>query len=183
LLQRLGENFFMKKTRLSRREFLFGFKHRFSLEPTQYTSIVHGPAKKADDFLNQGKYLDAKEIYLEMLKKNPDNLVVRQKLAYCYYKLGDIQKALKEFLELRKRGVKNNFSSLYLGLCFAYMDDMENAINSLKKFFDITKPIVQRAINLQIALYDSNMAKKEDLINSIEQAIKEQSKMESTLNK
>ncbi|WP_461833637.1 tetratricopeptide repeat protein [Desulfothermus sp.] len=170
----------MKKTRLSRREFLFGFRQRFSVQPPQATSIIHKEAKKADEYLAHENYKDAKEIYLKMIEHRSDNLVARQKLAYCYYKLGDIKNAMKEFLELRKRGIKSNFTSLYLGLCFAHMGDIENAIKSLKNFFDITKPIVQRAINLQIALYDSNMTKKDDLINSIEQAIEEQNKMENS---
>jgi len=171
----------MKKARFSRREFLFGFRQRFSVQLPQTTSCLHSDAKKADEYLAQENYKDAKKIYLKMIEQRADNLVARQKLAYCYYKLGDIKNALKEFLELRKRGVKSNFTSLYLGLCFAHIGDVENAIKSLKNFFDITKPIVQRAINLQIALYESNMAKKDDLINSIEQAIEEQSKIENSM--
>ncbi|GAB6888140.1 hypothetical protein JCM13304A_16380 [Desulfothermus okinawensis JCM 13304] len=169
----------MKKTYLSRRDFLFAFRQRFSTKPSRASSFTNKDAKKADEYLSQGKYEDARDIYLKMVEERSDNLVARQKLAYCYYKLGDIKNSMKEFLELKKRGVKSNFVSLYLGLCFAHRGDIPNAILSLKGFFDITKPIVQRAINLQIALYDSNMAKKEDLINCIEGAIEEQNKMDT----
>lgn len=172
----------MKKTRLSRRDFLFGFRRRLSsnIEDTP-TSLIIEEAKQADKLLKEEDFAGAKRLLEEVIAKRKDNLVARQKLAYCYYKLGEIDKAKEEFLKLKKMGVSSNFLCLYLGLCFAHEGDLQRAISQLKGFFDITKPIIQRAINLQIALFDSNMANKEDLISSIEEAIFEQQKMDSHL--
>ncbi len=170
----------MRKTRLSRREFLFGFKNRFSqLDVSSNPSpLINKKARDADVLLQQGEFTEAKEILQELVKERSDNLVARQKLAYCLYKIGEIGNAKQEFLKLIQLGVKNNFISLYLGLCFVQEDRLKEAIEVFKGFFDITKPIIQRAINLQIALYDSNMANKEDMRQCIEEAICEQNKMD-----
>lgn len=173
----------MKKTRLSRRDFLFGFRKRFSDNIVdEPTSFVLQEAKEADKFLKEENFEAAKKLLEQIVIKRKDNLVARQKLAYCYYKLGDIQRAKKEFLNLKSKGVSSNFLSLYLGLCFAHEGDLDRAISSLKGFFDISKPIIQRAINLQVALYDSKMATKEDLINSIEDAIVAQQQMDMSIS-
>ncbi len=169
----------MRKTRLTRRDFLFGFRNRILSDPSPPSSLISGEAKKADERLKQGKYNEAVYLYQELIKQRPDNLVARQKLGYCYYKLGEIEKAKREFLMLKRMGVKSNFLALYLGLCFAHEGELQKAITFLKEFFDVTKPIIQRAINLQIAMCESNMLSREDMIKTIEEAIEEQNKMDS----
>ncbi len=166
---------------ISRRDFLFGFRKRllksFSIEET--TSGIGELAREGDNALRKGEYLSAIGHFKELLTIQKDNLIARQKLAYCYYKIDKIAEAKEEFLSLLNRGIESNFLYLYLGLCFAKEDRLDKAIEVLKKFFDISKPIVQRAINLQIALYQSSMANKEDFVATIEQAISEQSAMDS----
>ncbi len=167
--------------RISRRDFLFGFRKRFvqSYSMEENTSGVGEIAREGDDALREGDYSTAISSFEKLLKRQKDNLIARQKLAYCYYKIGEIEKAKKEFLSLLERGIESNFLYLYLGLCFAHEDRLDKAIEVVKNFFDITKPIVQRAINLQIALYQSSMAEKDDFIATIEQAISEQSTMDN----
>ncbi len=169
----------MKKTRFSRRDFLFGFRRRMLNNIDNIpTSLMMKEAKEADEFLRQGDFSQAKKLLEKVVKKRKDNMVARQKLAYCYYRLNEIKRAKEEFLKLKKMGVTSNLLCLYLGLCYAHEGDLSQAISHLKGFFDISKPIIQRAINLQIALFDSKMADKEDLISSIEQAIAEQQRMD-----
>jgi tetratricopeptide (TPR) repeat protein len=169
----------MRKTRLTRRDFLFGFRNRFSkADGAEPSSLTNQRAKEADKLLKEGNFERAEKVFKELLKDRSDNLVARQKLAYCLYKTGKIVEAKKEFLTLKKMGIKSNFMCLYLGLCFAHEGKLKEAIETFKEFFDVTKPVLQRAINLQIALFDSNMANKEDMIKSIEEAILEQNKMD-----
>ena len=161
--------------KISRRDFLFGFRKRMlELSFTNKKDLNVEELKKADGFLRSGDFSKAKDILEKVVEDYPEDLVARQKLAYAYYKIGDIKSAKNEFLVLRKKGVKSNFISLYLGLCFAHDGNLKTAINIFKEFFDITKPIIQRAINLQIALFDSDLATQEDMIKTIENAIKEQ---------
>ncbi len=165
--------------RISRRDFLLGFRKRFtSYSVEENTSGVGDLAREGDEALRQGDYKAAISAFERLLQVQKENLVARQKLGYCYYRNGEIEKAKKEFLLLMERGVESNFLYLYLGLCFAHEGKLDKAIEVLKGFFDVTKPIVQRAINLQIALYQSSMAEKDDFISTIEEAIKEQAKMD-----
>ena len=111
----------------------------------------------------------------ETLRKSPDHFQSGQKLGYCLMKLGELKRASEVFDQLLDIRPRDNFSHLYLGLIRARQGDSGSALRQWKQYFNVDQPIIQRALNLQAALYESGgPSSASDMAEHIEQAIEEQ---------
>jgi tetratricopeptide (TPR) repeat protein len=162
----------------SRRDFLFGLINRYRSDAFWGESTGFDPGtREADGYLKAGELDKAAELLEEMLQKSPDHVQARQKLAYCYLQADKPERAASEFRKVLQRGREDNFTFLYLGLAQAKLGRLSEAVETWKGYFNVDRPLIQRALNLQIALFDSDAATPQDMVQSIEQAIEEQQSM------
>ncbi len=168
----------IRRQKYSRRDFLFGMVNRFRKEDEWGESTGFDPSsREADSLIRDGEYSRAMEILNRHLTKSPDNLQARQKLAYCHLHLGELEESVREFRTILRERQQDNFTNLYLGLALAKQGRAEQAIACWREYFNINHPIIQRAVNLQISLHEVNSADTRDMVDSIEEAIQEQSEL------
>lgn len=150
--------------KLSRRGFLFGGIKKITDRENARVAAKPIAGKGADVNLlaeanvayEKGRYEEAIEKYREFIKIEPENAEARKRYGHSLYKDGRYIQARVEFSRVLKILAKDNFSSLYLGLCFCRMGRGEDAVESWKNFFNPAQIDLQREVNLQIALIESD---------------------------
>ena len=168
----------IRRQKYSRRDFLFGMVNRFRKEESWAESTGYDPSsREADPLIREGDYARAEEILLRHLDKSPDNIQARQKLAYCYLRREELEASIREFRTVLRQRHQDNFTNLYLGLALAKQGRPDQAIACWREYFNINHPIIQRAVNLQISLHEVNSADPQDMVDSIEEAVQEQSEL------
>ena len=166
----------MRTKSFTRRDILFGLKNRFKqTESPLRTTEIDGSAREVNALIREERFSEAAALLRQTLKKSPDHLQAGQKLGYCLMKLGELERAaavLEQVLKIRPR---DNFSNLYLGLIRAREENLESALAHWKNYFNVDQPIIQRALNLQLALHGSGgPTSPSEAADHIEQAIQEQ---------
>lgn len=162
----------------SRRDILFGVLEKFrfpdtSMKRTGYDIL----SKQIDALIQEGQYETALIYLKKLIKKSPDHLQAQNKVGYCLLRLGRAKQAIHAFSKVLARDGKNNFALLYQGLAWAKEEDIPKAICCWQKYFNIDQPIIQRAINLQLALLEmGGPVEPAEIVNSIERAILEQAR-------
>ena len=141
-----------KKTDISRRDLLLGVVNRFrgTEENAQTISGIQPDQLEGDKCLAEGDVNQAITAYRACLQKAPEHKEARAKLGYCLYKQERYVQAACEFKRILGKG-KDNFSSLYLGLCHAHKGDLSKAVNAWNGYFNPNRPEIMREINVHVA--------------------------------
>ncbi|CCO23535.1 tetratricopeptide repeat protein [Maridesulfovibrio hydrothermalis] len=175
-----------KPKKVSRRGFLFGgFRKKDDREQPQSAAKPIAAKEVNLDTLAQGnvayengRYEEAAEKYKEFIKTEPQNAEARKRLGHCLYKSGKYIQAKVEFERSIRILGKDNFSYLYLGLLLCRAGAGQKALPVWKLYFDPENITLQREINLQIAMIESDPeASFEDAANMIEKIIEETSQL------
>lgn len=153
-----------KSGSVSRRDFLFGaakrlkFEHLEEEKPKAKAPKLQGEMaeylREAFTAYSAGDYEKAAGAYRKCLKVDAEDIESRRRLGYCLYRMGKYIQAGVEFERVLYTQKKDNFASLYLGLAMARMDKKEKAVAAWKKYFNTEEIIIQREINLQLALME-----------------------------
>lgn len=69
-------------------------------QSTNITTLFMSPFEKAERLYQKLAYRNALELYLYEIDKRPDNYSARQRIAECYFRLGEMDKAEKAYAEL-----------------------------------------------------------------------------------
>lgn len=93
--------------------------------------------------------------YKSFLQAESDNAEARQRYGECLYRQGQYIQAKVEFERLLQKDRKNNRAILFLGLVLARLDRVQKAAVVWKLFFDPHSVVLQRELNLQIALVET----------------------------
>ncbi len=167
-----------KAPSFTRRDLIFGIVNRFQKRDTPKDRTGFGPeAREIDQLIQKGDYTKAISLLRHLLQKSPDHVQARQKLGYCLLQKMDLEQSIQVFEEILGVRENDNFSFLYLGLALAKQGKKDEAIETWKKYFNVDQPYIQRAINVQIALYETDgPGSVEDMVESVEQAIADQEK-------
>ena len=164
-----------KPKKYSRRDFIFSLVNRYRSDAFWGESTGFDPGtREVDQLIKEGSFAKGAELLEDIVQQRPDHIQARQKLAYCYLQTERPQQAVNEFKKILQRGREDNFTFLYLGLALAKQGRLQEAVEAWKSYFNVDRPLIQRAINLQIALFDSGASTPEDMVQSIEEAIEEQ---------
>ena len=75
--------------------FLFGMPSIAMSQSSNISTLFTGNFKKAETLFNQLAYRNALPLYLYVAEKDPSNEVARQRVADCYFRLGNISEAEK----------------------------------------------------------------------------------------
>lgn len=168
----------IRRGKYSRRDFLFGLVNRFRSD--QYWAEATGfdpSSQDVDPLIREGDYSAAIHSLKQRLEKTPDNVQARQKLAYCHLQENELEESIRQFREILKQKQQDNFTLLYLGLALAKHGNTEQATLCWREYFNVNHPVIQREINLQLSLYDTGAARNKDMVNGIEEAIREQARI------
>jgi len=127
---------------------------------------------KADRLLRAEKYQEAAKLYTACLEKEPDHAEAWRKLGYCRLKLSQTSGARQAWEELSRIRPGDHFAALYTGLTYAMDSNIIKAIETWKTYFNIKQPLIQREINLILALYErGDRLEPAELVKSVEKAI------------
>ncbi len=137
-------------------------------------------SREIDTLLQNQDYQEAKQKLDSLLKKSPEHLQAKQKLGYCHLKLGRTDQAITIFKEILDSKPRDNFALLYMGLALCHEKRLEEAISYWREYFNIDQPIIQRALNVHIAFYESGSSDSpSNIIQDIEAAIQKQNKADT----
>jgi len=92
--------------------------------------------QKAMNFIDQGRFQEAKGVFEELLMDNPKDVDALYNLGMCFTELGEPGKALKALEQCIK--YKPDYSNAYVALGFAY-SKMMNSKNAKKYFLEALK--------------------------------------------
>lgn len=152
-----------EKKAVSRRSFLFGrlgrVKDNVLPEIQKFqgplTPVEHPGRPRADKALQNQEYALAARLYEEILEDcREDCPATRARLGFSLYKAGFHQRAAQVLEAALAGGGRNNLASLYLGLALARQDDLPAAGRAWKKYFAPDQTLVQREVNLYLALIE-----------------------------
>jgi len=121
----------------------------------------------ADDYMADGEFDRAIEIYRFTLENDPENEMILANLGYCYSQNGDYRSALGYFDMALKLDQFDSYNWYFKGICLYNLQDYENALSSYKTAIELEPdlPVLwyNRAITEDVLeLYD-------DAINSFRQ--------------
>ncbi|SMF15285.1 tetratricopeptide repeat protein [Desulfovibrio gilichinskyi] len=168
-----------KPQKLSRRGFLFGgFRRKDDKEQANSAAKPIAAAEVDLDVLaaanvayENKRYAEASEKYKDFIKSEPHNTNARKRHGHSLYMCGKFVQAKVEFERTIKILGEDNFASLYLGLIFCRIGNVEKALSAWKGYFDPKKIEVQREINLQMALIESDpefsLAEAADMVEKV----------------
>lgn len=175
-----------EKKAVSRRSFLFGGLDRVKenvlpeIQKLQgpVTPVAHPGRSRADTALRNQEYSLAARLYEGILADcREDCPTTRARLGFSLYKAGFHQRAVQELEAALAGGGRNNLASLYLGLALARLDDLAAAGRAWKKYFAPDQTLVQREVNLYLALIEQGTdLSGATAADAVEQAIEAQKK-------
>lgn len=164
----------------TRRDLLFGMLDRWGAKDTpRERTGFDSLSRDIDDLVRRGRYRDAIPPLQRLLAESPGHERARRKLGFCYVMIGRLEEGIDVLSSVLESRGKDNFVLLYLGLAHAWRGEPERAVEAWRGYFNVDRPLVQRAVNLQIALYDGGMqTSAEEMADSVQQAIREQEEAE-----
>ncbi|MBT8763811.1 tetratricopeptide repeat protein [Desulfohalobiaceae bacterium Ax17] len=168
-----------KQKKVSRRGFLRGVIKRIKFEHLEddQASGLSPELIEADQALKQCDYVRAAKLYSQYLEKEPDHLEALQKAGYCYFRLNEMSTARNFWHKVLEIRPKDNFAVLHMGLSFAREGNLKDAVKMWKSYFNINQPLIQREINVTLALYEAGEnLDPQEVASSLEKAIEKQKK-------
>ncbi|MFO7876105.1 MAG: tetratricopeptide repeat protein [Desulfovermiculus sp.] len=174
-------HFFPKRT-FSRRDMLMALTGRLRQDATPRAPTGRDPKSKAiDRLIDQNQLEEAIAGLHALLKKSPDHVQAERKLGYCLLQAGRLSEAGRVFEAILARHPHDVFALLHLGLALTRQDRLAEAISVWRRYMNTDQPVIQRALNLQIALYETGgPSSPEQVAENIQQAIAEQQTLDQT---
>lgn len=135
--------------------------------------------KSIDSLMAQGRFAEASTKLRRLLDKSPDHVQARRKLGYCLMQTGQRAEAEQELSTILTHYPHDPFALLHQGLNLVVQRRLPEAISVWRKYFNTDQPVIQRAVNLQIALFETGgPSEPEEVAAHIQQAIAEQQDMD-----
>lgn len=168
-------SFFPKRT-FSRRDIFRALTGRLRQDATPAFPTGLDPLSKGIDHLvDTGHYQEALAKLHSLLNKSPDHIQARRKAGYCLLQLGRYVEAEQTFTDILVHHPQDPFTLLHQGLSLVRQDRLSEAIVVWRRYFNTDQPIIQRAVNLQIALFETGgPSESEEVARHIQEAVAEQ---------
>ena len=166
--------------KFSRRDILKALSGRLRQDGTAASPTGFDPSSKAiDQLIQHGRVHEAIPKLRDLLAKSPDHVQAQRKLGYCLLQTGDEAEAQTIFTDLLQAHPSDPFALLHQGLALSKQGHLEQAVHLWRQYFNTDQPIIQRAGNLQIALFDSGgPSTPQEAAASIAEAIARQMQQE-----
>jgi len=165
---------------MSRRDVLFSLFGRWRRSDAPSRGVGFDvQSREIETKLAEEDFQAAAELLEELLAKSPDHIQAMQKLAYCRYKLGLPEEGLELLNTVQSLKPTDNFTALYLGLILCRLERLDEAMNAWRDYFNIDQPVIQRAINLQLTLFEMDgPSAAQEVAQAVEEAISEQERLD-----
>ncbi len=162
-----------KISKYSRRDLFRGFLRQVRGQDTEHEASGFDPdVLRADRLLRENNYQEAANLYAFCLKKEPDHSEAWQRLGYCRLKLNQTSGARQAWEELSRIRPGDHFAALYTGLSYAMDGNIQKAVDAWKSYFNIKQPLIQREINLILALHErGDRLEPAEVTKSVKEAI------------
>lgn len=172
-------SFFPKRT-FSRRDIFRALTGRLRQDATPAFPTGIDPLSKAiDRLIIQGRYPEAMTKLQALVHKSPDHVQARCKLGYCLLQTGRDSEAEEVFADILAQTPHDAFALLHQGLCLVKQDRLSEAVAVWRRYFNTDQPLIQRAVNLQIALFETGgPSEPDEIVHQIHKAIAEQQKLD-----
>ncbi len=172
-------SFFPKRT-FSRRDIFRALTGRLHQDATPAFPIGFDPLSKAIDHLvDTGDYQKALAKLRSLVNKSPDHIQARRKVGYCLLQTGQYAEAEQTFTDILVHHPQDPFALLHHGLSLVKQGRLSEAIVVWRRYFNTDQPIIQRAVNLQIALFETGgPSESEDVAKHIQEAVVEQQQVD-----
>jgi tetratricopeptide (TPR) repeat protein len=177
------------KSKISRRNLLFGGFKALRRE-NEWEAIAREQAQKGDKAQDekkarqsgarltlaevaqrQGRLEDAVSHYRLFVKDNPDHAKARRELGRCLYQLGQYIQAKVEFERVLRIVEDDSEACLYLGLCNARLGKKDKAMVAWRTYFNPQNIPLQRELNLQIGLLETDGTDPESAAQAVEEVM------------
>lgn len=112
-----------------------------------------GLREEGDEYFEKGELRKAERIYLKLLKEQPDDATLYNKLGLVYLEDKDFKDAKSALLQALKLEPENDTFYNNLGLLYYEMGHYENAIEAYEKSISINDKIASRLVNLGLAYF------------------------------
>ncbi|MBG0789836.1 MAG: tetratricopeptide repeat protein [Desulfovibrionaceae bacterium] len=162
----------------SRRNFLFGAARRFKKEslddPVASTAACIARMKEANRLFVEGQWEEARLEYKECLKDDQNDPDVRYRIGVCAYRVGKYRQAKLDFERCLRIDAEYQDAYLFLGLTMVRLGKPEKAPALWSRYFNPKAVVVQRELNLQMALMETGEAHSpERIAEAVEAAVAE----------
>jgi Flp pilus assembly protein TadD len=136
-------------------------------------------ARTIDRLIAREDFGHAADKIRELLNQSPDHVQARRKLGYCLLRAGRNEEAEEAFATVLTSHPGDPFALLYQGVILARCDRLSEAVALWRRYFNTDQPVIQRAVNLQVALFDSGGPKDgREAAEHILQAVADQQKLD-----
>ncbi len=172
--------FAFSKRSFSRRDILKVFAGRMKQDATPALQTGIDPLSRSiDHLIDIRDYEQATKKLESLLQKSPDHIQAQRKLGFCLTRIGRLAEAEKIFSGILRHLPHDPFALLHQGVNFARQNRLDQAIEVWRLYFNTDQPSIQRAVNLQIALYETKApADPQEAADQIMKAIADQQKMD-----
>ena len=141
---------------ISRRDLLFGMARRLrEAGGDKPVSGIGVDIAAADAAYARKDYVQARDLYREVLKGNRAHKEARVRQGLCHYHLGEYVQAKDTLLMVTRQHPGEYLACLYLGLAYARRGQVEKCMAVWKGFVDRDHIGVMREINVQRALFET----------------------------
>jgi Flp pilus assembly protein TadD len=164
----------------SRRDILKVFAGHMKQDATPASQTGIDPLSRSiDQHIEIGDYDQAVEKLKALLQKSPDHIQAHRKLGFCLLQIGHTVEAEKVFAGILRHLPHDSFALLHQGLNLAQQNRLTEAIDLWRQYLNTDQPIIQRAVNLQIALHETGApADPQEVADQILTAIATQQTMD-----
>lgn len=145
-----------KNTKMSRRDFFKGMAQKIKLTNWKEDNIsgLHPVLREADEHLKNENYKEAREDYEKFLQEEPGHIEALKMAGFCCLRQEDLGEALN-YWNKAEQIRPDDFCTLYKGIAFARQGSLQDAVHVWKSYFNIKKPLIQREINVTLALVEN----------------------------
>lgn len=149
------------------------FKQRDTFEG--HSTSLSADLSKQKELFQKGEYEQAAIELRQLLNNKPDYLPAQKLFCLCLLKANHFLHAQQVLQEVKSRHSSDSFCPLYQGLIAAKQGELNKAVQIWQDYKNLRQPIIQREINLQLALVEQGMINDpQETVLKVEQAISKQ---------
>ncbi len=118
-------------------------------QSTNVSTLFQSDLKKAESFYEAMAYQNALDFYINSEKKNPDNKLVKDRIADCYARLGKYEEARACYEKILERSDAAPIDYFHYGQVLSRLEAYDKAYDAYKFYADHAKQDKRTASRLQ----------------------------------
>jgi tetratricopeptide (TPR) repeat protein len=120
------------------------------------TPIPEHPIKKGDALYEQKKYAEALGEYQKILAENQDLHQLHDKIGLCYYRLNDLENAIKAFKRMLEKEPESRDTLINLSAIYLQKGDLEQGMKYFNQLDEESFKDHRTFYNIGVLLFNNN---------------------------